>query len=442
MFENSKLARRWPQLFEWGKLLGKTGGVQAVIQATGFVCGIFILRMLSTEQYALYTLANTMLGTMTVLADGGISAGVMSEGGKQWKDRKELGAILATGMHMRQQFAVGSLVVSVPILYYLLQQQEGSVWWGSLILILALAPVFMAQLSASLLQIVPRLHQNISELLRITLGINVIRLIVTLPIIVFFPFAWLAILAAGAAQVWGNLKLRDLSYKKSDWKTDPDPTYRSKIMVVVKRILPGSIYYCLSGQITVWLIAIFSSTENVAQIGALSRLAMLLTLVRLITEMLVVPRYARLPAIRQKVIGRFFQVLALMTLLCTGIVLAVYLFPQLFLWILGSKYSDLEQEVVLLAAGSCLGLISGVGHMMSSSRGIVPQPFLFIGATVIGQALLLIFVVDYTSLVGVLWFSIYSGLLNIGYRIVDFLYQTYRKIDWSDSATSPADNAT
>jgi hypothetical protein len=43
--------------------------------------GILIIRLLPVE-YAFYTLANTMHRTMTVLADGGITTGVMSQVGK------------------------------------------------------------------------------------------------------------------------------------------------------------------------------------------------------------------------------------------------------------------------------------------------------------------------------------------------------------------------
>jgi O-antigen/teichoic acid export membrane protein len=431
----SNLATRSPRLFKWGKLLGVTGGAQLIIQATGFVCGIFILRVLSIEQYAFYTLANTMLGTMTVLADGGISTGVMAEGGKRWQDRRELGTILATGMHMRRQFAVGSLLVSVPILFYLLNDQ-GMVWWHSALLILCLTPTFLAALSGSLLQIVPKLHQDINELLKINVTINVVRLIVTIPLLLVFPYAALAVLASGVSQVGGNFQFRKLSLRKADWKTATSPEYRKKIMAVVKRILPGSIYYCISGQITVWLVAIFSSTESVAQIGALARLMVVLTVVRLSIEMVIVPRYARLPAVKKVIIVRFFQVLALIALLCAAIVGAVYLLPDLFLWILGNKYSDLQHEVVIMTMGSCLMLISGVAHMMSSSRGIIPNPYLFIATTIVGQVLLLAFVVDYTTLSGVLWFAVFSAMVNIGYRIVDFLYQTLRKMDWEGQETA------
>ncbi|MCP9234510.1 lipopolysaccharide biosynthesis protein [Lewinella sp. JB7] len=429
----NRLFARAPQLIKWGKLISVTGGAQILIQGVGFVVGIYIIRMLSQSEYAYYTLANTMLGTMTVLADGGISTGVMAEGGKQWQNRKELGEILATGMHMRRQFAIGSLIVSIPILFYLLLDQ-GMLWWESSLLILCLIPAFMAALSGSLLQIVPKLHQNINELLKINVQINVIRLILTLPVLLFFPFAALAILASGFGQVVGNVQLRKLSIRKADWKTAASPAYRRRIMAKVKKILPGSIYYCISGQITVWLVAFFSDTKSIAEIGALSRLMMLLMLVRLSVDMLIVPRYARLPAVKQQVIVRFFQVLGLLLVLSAAIVGGVALFPDLFLYILGDAYMDLDYELVLMTLSSCLGLITGVAYMMSSSRGIIPNPYLFIAVNILGQVAVLYFFVDYTTLAGVIMFSVYSGLITLGYRIADFLYQTLLKMQWSDQS--------
>ena len=426
----AQLEQRWPFLYKWVKLVGVTGGAQVLIQGLGFLVGIYIIHILSKEQYAYYTLANTMLGTMAVLADGGISTGVMAEGGKEWEDRKQLGEILATGMHMRKQFALGSLLVSIPILFYLLNDQ-GLDWWQSALLIACLIPAFLAALSGSLLQIVPRLHQEINELLKINVQLNVVRLVLTLPVLYFVPFASLAILASGVGQWVNNIQLRKLSLGKADWKTAPNPEYRRRIMEKVKKVLPGSIYYCISGQITVWLIAFFSSTESVAEIGALSRLMMVLTLVKLSLDMLVVPRYARLPSSKSVVIARFFQVLLLLITLSVAIVGAVALFPQWFLWILGDGYQNLEYEVVLMTIGSCITLMSGVAYLMASSRGIIPNPYLFIVFNIVGEVILIYFFIDYTTLEGVIIFSIYAAIINLAYRIGDFLYQTLVKMDWS-----------
>src|SRR5690606_14307653 len=139
------------QWMQWGKLLSVTAMAQIAVQALGMITGIFIIRLLPVEEYAYYTLANAMLGTMTILADGGIVSGVMAQGGKVWKDKEKLGIVLATGLHLRQRFAIGSLAVSLPILAYLLWQHGASALFIMLIL-LAIIPAFFSALSDSLLE--------------------------------------------------------------------------------------------------------------------------------------------------------------------------------------------------------------------------------------------------------------------------------------------------
>ena len=64
------------------------------IHGIGMLSGIIVIRLLTTEEYAFYTLANTMLGVMTVLTDSGIGAGVTAEGGKVWKSPEKMGVFL------------------------------------------------------------------------------------------------------------------------------------------------------------------------------------------------------------------------------------------------------------------------------------------------------------------------------------------------------------
>ena len=88
--------------------------------------GILIIRLLPTHEYALYTLANTILGTMIVLADGGISSSVMAQGGKVWQDRKKLGTVLSTAFMLRRKFGAIALIIAVPFLFYLCSLHNAS----------------------------------------------------------------------------------------------------------------------------------------------------------------------------------------------------------------------------------------------------------------------------------------------------------------------------
>ena len=407
-------------LRSWAGLVGKTSSAQIIIQGVGFVCGIAIIRYLSTEQYAYYTIANSMLAAITILTDSGISAGVTSESGKIWRDKEELGKVLATGIQLRKSFAIFSLSISVPALFYLLDSQ-GLEWWESLSLIAAMLPVFWATLTGSILQIVPKLHQDVDELLKVNLSANGIRLVFTFLALLLFPLASLAIVATGLGQVYTNFQLRKLSSRNANWKGESDPVYRSRILKVVKRVMPGTIYYAIAGQLTIWLVSAFNTTDGVADIGALSRIMAVLVILRMTLNLLVIPRFARLPDDKRVLLKRFGQVLMLVVLLSVGITTAIYILPEPVLYVLGDNYANLEFELYLISVTSCISMVAQVIYQLTSSRGIIANPLYFIPTMIVAQVVTIAFLVDVTTVVGVITFSMITVSVSLIYQVIYFL---------------------
>jgi len=396
--------------FTWLKLISVTGGAQLIIQAIGLISGILVIRLLSTQEYGLYTLANTLLGTMVVLADGGISAGVMSQGGKVWQDRQKLGTVLATGLDLRRKFAKGSLLIAMPLLVYLLRM-HGASWFMSFLIAVCLVPAFFTALSGTLLQIAPKLNQDIVPLQKNGLIATTARLITILSLFVF-PWAFIAMLAYGLPQIWANLNLRKISSAYADWSQQPDPVIRKEIISFVKRILPGAIYFCFYGQISIWLISVFGSISSVAQVGALGRLAMVLNLFNVLFTTLVSPRFSRLPNNKNLLLSRFLQIQLCLLLLSVGIISIVYLFPSEVLWILGKDYSNLQQELVLNVIGSCLSLIAGIAFTLFTSRGWAINPIISIPISLLSIVVAVMFM-DVSSLKGVLLLNIFVACVQV-----------------------------
>ncbi|AWM34216.1 lipopolysaccharide biosynthesis protein [Hymenobacter nivis] len=373
------------KLMAWGKLASITGSAQLVVQAVSFACGILVIRLLPTKEYALYTLANTMLGTMVVLADGGITNGVMSQGARVWQDRIQMGAVLATGLDLRRKFAVGSLLIAAPALVYLLRHHDAS-WTMSFLLVAALIPAFLASLSGNLLEVAPRLHQDIVPLQKIQVGGNIGRLAMLCVTLFAFPWAFVAILAAGLPQIWSNQWLRKLSLVHADWHQAPDPVVRREILSIVKRLLPDAIYYCLSGQITIWLISLAGSTAAVAQIGALGRLAMGIGVFGALFGTLITPRFARLPSNSPVLLKRYLQLQAGLVIFSLGIVGGSWLFANQLLWVLGKNYAALKTEMVLNMGAGALSLMQGAAFSLCTFRGWVINPLIFIPVSILSIA--------------------------------------------------------
>jgi O-antigen/teichoic acid export membrane protein len=394
------------KLVEWGKLVSITGASQAIIQIVGFLSGIIIIRILPTKEYALYTLANSMLGTMTLLADGGIGNGVMSQGGKVWKEPQKLGGVIKTGLELRRKFAFGSLVIALPILLYLLRHHNAS-WLTSALIILSLIPAFYSALSDTLLEVAPKLRQDIPSLQKNQVLTGFGRFLLISITIFVFPWAFIAILGYGIPRIIANFKLRKISQIYADLSQPSNKDDKAAILKVVKRTLPGTIYYCISGQITIWLISIFGSTDSLAHVGALSRLTMLFTIFAVILSSLVEPRFSRLVNNRKLIMIRFLQIQLLLLAITAVIMLGVWLFPDQVIFILGKDYKGLNEELMLMTFSACLSLMSSSVYKLSSSRGIVPPPAVLI-PTLIGIQIVFFAVVDYTQVRGALLFSIFT----------------------------------
>src|SRR5256885_11459917 len=79
--------------------------VQAAVQIIAFSSGILLVRWLSQREYAFFTIANAMQATLMLLADIGISVGLISIGGRVWQDRHRFGELIVTGLAIRKKLA-------------------------------------------------------------------------------------------------------------------------------------------------------------------------------------------------------------------------------------------------------------------------------------------------------------------------------------------------
>jgi O-antigen/teichoic acid export membrane protein len=411
------------KLLQWGKLLTITGSKQVFVHGMGLLCGVLIIRSLSVTEYAWYTVANMILGMMTILADGGISAGVMSEGGKVWQDPKGLGKTLATGLYLRRKFAIGSLAVGIPILVYLLIH-HGAGYVTIALIICSLVPSFFAALSDSLLEVVPKLHQDIGSLQRNQIVVAILRFIFTIPLYVF-PLTFVAILASGFSRIYGNIKLKGITEKFVS-KSDPDEIIKHQIIKVVRRILPGAIYYCISNQITIFLMSFFGNTISIGQIGALSRLSAGLTVLSMIFNMLIVPRFARLIADFSILKRRYLQIISINFLFLVLIVLCTYLFSSPLLFILGKEYSKLNYELLLVVMAGCASLFSGCNFALSSSRGWVISPFIEIGLH-LSAIIAGILIFNFSQLKNALYYNLFLESTSIFVGTAFCLYKIYQQ---------------
>lgn len=420
-FKKLKEHPKYDSVLNWTKLISITSSAQIIVQAVGFASGILIIRLLPVHEYAFYTLANTMLGAMTGLSDGGISTGVMAQGGKVWEDKQKLGKVLVTGLEMRKKFALINLIISLPILFYLLLH-NGAGWLTSFLIIVSIIPAFYAALSDALLEIPLKLNQSILPLQKNQITVSFARLMLIASTIFFFPLAYISILTGGISKIYGIILLKKSTKMFADTSQPEDLEVKKEIVIIVKRSLPGTIYYCFSGQISTWIISIFGDAASIAQIGALGRISSVLSLFSVIFLMLIVPRFARIQNQPQKLLKHYSKILFFILIIFFFIVGLSSLFSNQILWVLGSKYEGLDTELILLIIGSSITIIMSSALALYMSRGWILHYCISIPASIL-SIILGCYFFDISTLKGILHLNIFVATVQM---ILHIFYGYYK----------------
>jgi O-antigen/teichoic acid export membrane protein len=401
------VARFSPNVIYWIKTLSKFISVQLIVQALGAASGIFLVRTLDQTQYAYYTIALTMQTTMSLLADMGISVGLSAIGGKVWQDKYRFGQLINTAMQLRYSLAGISVIVVTPILIWMLIKNGASISYGILILIVVLVGLNF-QLTADILGVVPRLHSQIRRVQNLELFSAVIRL-------VLLGVAYLTFLDAAVAIGIVSIGLGVQRFILGRWVTDSIETKalinledRNFISAKVKALAPNAIFFCIQGQLSIWLISLFGTTENIAEIGALGRLGIIFTIINPIMNTVVSPSFARCQS-KGVLRRRYFQIISFFFLFLAVIGILAVLFHQNILGLLGNQYTDLQTEFFLLLISASLNSIIQIIAYLNATKAWVQYAWVEIIIRICLQIILLL-VIDISTVKGILLFGIVSQL--------------------------------
>lgn len=377
--DSTPLARGWSRVVALAKHVAVAGvagtvGVQATIQLAGFVSAILVVRWTDQQEYALYTLAFSLLGALSALADSGVAANVMAQGGRVWRDRVALGAVMAAGNYVRNRLGIAVCLVGIPIALLLNSQKFGGSA-SSLASVAAVVIAFACSLPGVILEAPLKLHQDLRTLLLFRLGSFALRVVATVFTALVAPFAWTIIIAGALTQAVSNILLRQLAARRADLAQKPATEGLRELKHIVGRSLPGALYYSVQSQASLWLLAILGVTQSVAELGALGRLAAIATLATVAFDTVVVPRFARQPPEAARYL--FFKILALTGMALVAIAFACSSLSSVILALLGDKYLHLGDEFSILCAATAVSLLASFSWTMNSARAYVPPWFVY-----------------------------------------------------------------
>lgn len=399
---------------------------QVLVQGIGFVAGIVLVRTLDPAQYGLYTLAISMVSLATILADLGLATAVLSIGGPIAAVPGALAPLVRNALNIhRHLITVGALAV-VPCCFALLLKQHASAWQASVLTLLVLGTA-ACSVPTGIGVGVARLLGRMRLQLSLDVAGNLARLIVLALASVTFLDATIALLVNFAVALVVAVRLRRAlapALAESPAADEPSAPHGPALRRQLARLAPNSVYYIVSSQLSIWLIGIFGDAQRVAQVGALGRLGAVFVVIGSVSAALLFPYFARNdePA---DLASAFVGVNTFYAALLLSLVSIAGAFPQALLWILGSSYASLGDELVWMVAATTLAAWSGTVYSIGCARGWV-MPVGLVGAVGVGATIAAAMVVDVSSVRGSFMINAAGGAAGTLAAVLYFARQLQR----------------
>ncbi|MGV3660604.1 MAG: lipopolysaccharide biosynthesis protein [Prosthecobacter sp.] len=383
-----------------------------VIQMLG---AFLVVRSLAKTEYAWYSLANNLVGALGMFTVTGISTGLMPMAGEAATDRLRLGTVLASAARFRSLLLVFGSLAGIPVFAYTLLHSECSPLKTAVLVAAAVVSVITAitaQMLSTPLSLarrynVPQWETIMNSVLRLALIVALVAASMADSVSVML----VTVLAPLPTLFWYLLpKARE--HAAFEQPSDPAVAARLKKHFFVG--LPTSLTYLFEAQIAAFIVGWMGNIDKVADLGAISRVALILQVPLAIASGILLPRMSA---------EQNQQRLWKMWLGCSGLSIAMglvivgggWLARNPLLFLLGPEYAGLQNELVLYLAFQAFSFFVTVSGMPIQSKGWVrhswARPVMVFGSQALAACFLDLSTVS--GAIGLMWAgSIGNTLMN------------------------------
>jgi O-antigen/teichoic acid export membrane protein len=404
------------RLVKISKLIGTFILGQGSLQFIQVVTGFMLFRWLSIEEYGQYSMAFAFQSMAHVLVEFGFSGTIVALVGNRINDKKVIGGYIKAGESYRQKLFIVISIGCIVIFPFLTQKHHFSVITTVMLLLSIIVNLYFTGWSS---YYVPplKMHQRIGKLFEIQIKSSALRLAALYVTFMLSALnSWLAALLSSLQTFISGYLIKKASKEYIEIPDRINANDTKEMLALLKPVMPGIIFNAFQGQIMIFILSIFGKTNNVAEIGALSKMGQLYMVISMAGGMIIAPYIARSAA--KGLLKKYMFISVSAVFICSLFVLTAYVFPQPFLFLLGEKYSYLGNELVLMLTTAGLGVVTGIVWEMNESRKWIYSwdPMIMISGT-IGVQLVAVFFFDLSNLRNVLLLSIATNLLVLGIKI-------------------------
>lgn len=397
---------RWRGVARFSILTAAQQGVLAI-------AGIVTVRALPIEDYTHYSVIVGLVAAVALIAEGGVNATVMSEGGRRKDAPEAFVALLRASERFRAWWLLGAVIFAAPLAWYLLTGVGSA---GAAIAPQAIAIVFgaFAMSGSTLYASALRLQTRFDLVAGVLFATAAAKLALVACLALFWrDAALLAIFVAITVVLFAveamlfrrKLGLRGFAH------VPRDPALARQFRTNARRQSPNSIYYVLQGQLLPVLLVATGSIVAIGKVAALGRYGLLFIVLATIVAQQFMTRLARIDPGGE--VARIWRQ-ALVWYVAAGAValVAVLAFRDLLLQLLGPDFADLGKALLIVSVGAWVDGAVAVLASLNHARAWLRYAWLQIPMSIAWLALL-IYLVRPTDVESAAWFMLLATLPGV-----------------------------
>jgi O-antigen/teichoic acid export membrane protein len=398
----------------WIRILAAYFSTQMLTQLLGILAGLLFVNLMPVREYALYTLAFSVVGFFNLVTDLGSTTSLVYFFRRCGQEGTAPGPYVQAVLSLRHTaFLLGAAAALLAF-----PRMAAGKGYGLGEALLAAAGIVLCvwfQISQSLRVLVLRLTDRYGLSYRAELAGGSTRLVLAAALAAAALLkSWLGILATAAGSAVAAFLARP-AVDRAPGPVDLRP-YRRKIFRYLLPTLPSALYFSVQGPLTVWLAATFGSTRNIAEVGALGRLGLLVGVFSSLTGVVFLPRLAQI-ADDRRYLRRSLQFGALLVAVALTMLAAAAVAPGWFLLLLGKHYAGLQRELLIVVGGAGLTLLDGYAVSINLARSWTRWQGLAITTQVAAQAGL-VALLPLATTAGVLTFNLLTAGVTLTLQTV------------------------
>ena len=384
-FDRIKAATRFVLIFIAG---------HGALQALNLVTGIFLVRNLDMESFAQYSLALAFQNTAISLTNLGLTDSIIPLVGSHGGNRMLVGKYVQAAKHLRTRLFI--IVAPVCALAFLFMVHSHH--WNSLsqsILMFSILASLYLSVSVSCWSAPLLLKRRLYDYYFAQAVPGLARLAAyVIGSLGHFLSANFAALTGSANILFNGLLAKRRSADLVEFPADLDKSAKDEVLRCMLPMMPSAIFTSFQPQVALFLISIFGQTIQIAQIAALSRIAQVFLVFNAFGSVVVEPYIAR--ASPERLLLAYARIVVAAILVGGSLTWLSFEFPSALLWVLGSKYGDLDNIIGWVVLSSSLSTVANIIWVMNRGR-----KWLFWRGSLLEISCLILFQTAYVVIFGV-----------------------------------------